>query len=295
MPSRGRPIEQGNPFMSNKFITQLNHLGILRIAGVDASRFLQGQISCDINDITATQCRYGVHCNPKGRIITFFKLLKCQDDYLLVMPKDIIEPTLTALKKYAVFYKVTLENQSDKWQLWGLDQTSAINILNLNDDDFNDDINQCIAIGSRILYPTPRTHRRYVLVNYFKDKHNLIEKLDCGSPEHAIQDWLQKDIESGIPTITPETMECFTPHELNLQELGALNFKKGCYTGQEVIARMHYRGQLKKHLYRIEMNSSDSHPQLNEKIILTDGSNRAVGTLVNYCPKKDPLPPRGRG
>jgi len=155
--------------------------GLLKIAGIDAQKLLQGQLTCDITEITPTESRWGAHCNPQGRIISLFKIFRIDTDYYLQMPKSLLPIALKALQKYAVFYKTTLTDISD-------------------------------------LHPE-----------------------------------LIKPTDPNIPAIYPETSEKFLPHELNLHLMDAISFDKGCYTGQEIIARMHYLGKLKTHLSQIKL------------------------------------------
>ncbi len=166
-------------------------LGLLCIEGIAAAKFLQGQLTCNIEEVTLTDSRLGAHCNPQGRIISLFRLFLHENKYYLLMPVSMLQIAITALQKYAVFFKVTLSDAS----------TDAY-------------------------------------LNTISDGH-----------EH------KNNIEAGVPTIYPQTSGKFLPHEINLQYLNGISFDKGCYTGQEIIARMHYRGQIKKHMYRMHVNT----------------------------------------
>jgi len=156
--------------------------GFIKISGTDAKKFLQGQVTCDVEKITATQNSLAAHCNPQGRIISLFTLFFNEDNYYLVMPQQLAPIALNKLKKYAVFYKVHLEQGTDE---------KTITSLQYKED---------------------------------------------------------------APHIYPETSEIFLPHELNLQESNAISFDKGCYTGQEIIARMQYRGKLKKRMFKTHIH-----------------------------------------
>lgn len=188
--------------------------GLLKVTGQDAKKLLQGQLTCNVDEVTATNDCLGAHCNPQGRVISLFRLFQHNDAYYLHMSKSLIPIALTALKKYAVFYKVELS-----------DATNELDTL--------------------------RT---------------------------AIQIEPYASIQKGIPAIYPETSGKFLPHDLNLPDLHAVNFDKGCYTGQEIIARMQYRGTPKNHLYSAEITTTKS-PIPGEDIYCDD--QQIVGSVVD--------------
>lgn len=191
--------------------------GLLKVSGSDAKKLLQGQLTCDVNDITPTQSRLGAHCNPQGRIISLFYLFNYQDDYYLQMPRDMIAIALKALKKYAIFFKVELTDASDE--------------------------------------------------------SSIIGNLDSHLPTF---------LENGVAMIYPETSGVFLPHEINLPQLNGISFNKGCYTGQEIIARMQYRAKLKNQL----------HLATCEDVTLTRGKDiydekGIAGKIVDYVNVKN--------
>lgn len=199
--------------------TPLAHLGLLAVYGEDAKRFLQGQLTCDLETITETSASLGAHCNPQGRVISLFKIIANPKGYYLQMPFELIPIALKALQKYAVFFKVSL-----------IDESASLNQLGFNTTKEN------------------------------------------AEKQH------QFEISQQIPSIFPETSEKFLPHELNLPNLNAISFTKGCYTGQEIIARMQYRGKLKKQLFRAHLQSET--PPVRYQDIYTD--NQIIGKLVDY-------------
>lgn len=150
-------------------------MGVLKIKGLDAKRFLQGQLTCHMDQIAADKNHLAAHCNPQGRVVSLFYITAQADGYGLMMPERMLAIAMAGLKKYAVFFKVTMEIDSST---------------------------------------------------------------------------IEVDVPANEPVIYPETSGLFTPHEINLDQLNAISFDKGCYTGQEIIARMHYRGKLKKRMYQ---------------------------------------------
>jgi folate-binding protein YgfZ len=254
-------------------ITNLTHYGLLKVSGQDAKKFLQGQLTCNVEEVTPCQSRISAHCNPQGRIISLFRLILWQQDYYLFMPRDMIPIAATALKKYAVFYKITLTNISDSLSCAGLQQTVP-NALSLLTNQQNTLI---VAISSqppRWLIVSPAT-----TINEQITKNNYTFL--------SSRDWKQLDMASNIPTIYPETSGKLLPHELRLVELNAVSFNKGCYTGQEIIARMHYRGKSKNCLYHANINSHTP-PLPGEDIYYEQNTEKLIGGIViDSCHIKD--------
>lgn len=192
----------------------LSHLGLLKISGSKAKDLLQGQFTCDLNEINTHAAKLGAHCNPQGRIITLFRIFLHQDNYYLLLPKESLDIALNALKKYAVFYKVDLSNASDQW--------FKVGYINQPDDE-------------PLFFITLSDGR---IIAFYNQAKSPLDK----------SAWNEMEVQSGHANIYPDTSEKFLPHELNLHLLDGISFKKGCYTGQEIIARMQYRGKLKNHL-----------------------------------------------
>ncbi len=228
----------------------------MQVSGQDAKKFLQGQLTCNVEEISPTQTRLGAHCNPQGRILSLFRLFFYHDSYYLQMPQEMLAPTMTALKKYAVFFKATLSDASDSLVRIGycgeLAEIDKVLIIKLPGDTLRYEI-----IGAPTAIPKAITQHKHITAN----------------------EWKYFDIHAGIPAIYPETIEKFLPHEINLHQLDGISFNKGCYTGQEIIARMHYRGKLKTHLYRAKVKTN-SPPKRGSDIYR---QKESAGSLVDYC------------
>jgi folate-binding protein YgfZ len=207
----------------------LSRLGILKISGSGAGQLLQGQVSCDITTIPSGTGNMGAHCNPQGRIISLFYVARINDEFFLLMPKNIITTAMAALKKYAPFFKAELQDASNSYQVIGA---------------YHHDALAYPLISARINLPS-HTNRELILL-----PPDTISDSEAASHD----EWKLLDMLDGIPAIYAETSGTFLPHDINLPELNAVNFNKGCYTGQEIIARMHYRGNPKTHLYRGRSN-----------------------------------------
>lgn len=234
------------------FFCPLIHEGVLAVRGADAAKFLQGQLTCNLNYLSDTQASLGARCTQKGRMQSSFRILLQGDGVLLAMASELLEPQLVDLKKYAVFSKSKLTDESAAWSRFGLvNADSALANLGLEPPAETDSVarnEHLIAIRvspdrSELWVPSDRADAV---------KAQLSETLD----QADLNEWLLGQIRAGIGQVMPQTRELFIPQMLNLQAVGGVSFKKGCYTGQEIVARMQYLGKLKRRLYRLSLDSA---------------------------------------
>ena len=249
-------------------LSDLSSLGLLKITGENAKKFLQGQLTCNLDEVTASQSRLGAHCNPQGRIISLFRIFLYQDSYYLQMPKENWVLAHAALKKYAVFFKVDLTDASETLPRIGYCGSELKNIIPSLPENDNDMV---ITDHFSIIKIQGVSPRYEILGNVTLSKEKLTSQTN--------NIWQYLDITSGIPNIYPETSEKFLPHEINLPTLNAVSFNKGCFTGQEIIARMQYRGKLKTHLYQAKAESNTA-PIRGGAIY---SGKDACGSIVDYC------------
>jgi tRNA-modifying protein YgfZ len=235
------------------FFCTLSHEGILAVRGPDASKFLQGQLTCNLNYLNDTTATLGARCTQKGRMQSSFRILLESDGCLLAMASELIEPQLADLKKYAVFSKSKLTDESASWVRFGLNEgDNALAALGLELPEATDSVvraNDLIAI--RV---SPARAELWVAAD---QAANIQARLAAQLSEGSLNDWLLGQIRAGIGQVTGNTRETFIPQMLNLQAVGGVSFKKGCYTGQEIVARMQYLGKLKRRLYRLTLSGSE--------------------------------------
>jgi folate-binding protein YgfZ len=231
------------------FFCPLSHEGVLAVRGVDASKFLQGQLTCNLDYLSEAKATLGARCTQKGRMQSSFRILLEGDGVLLAMASELIEAQLLDLKKYAVFSKSKLTDESASWVRFGLSHgDAALASLGLELPQDTDSVvraNDLIAI--RV---SPGRAELWVRAEQADDIRNL---LAAQLPEGSLNDWLLGQIRAGIGQVFGQTREEFIPQMINLQAVGGVSFKKGCYTGQEIVARMQYLGKLKRRLYRLTL------------------------------------------
>ncbi|WDH36776.1 YgfZ/GcvT domain-containing protein [Pseudomonas chlororaphis] len=235
------------------FFCSLSHEGVLAVRGPDASKFLQGQLTCNLNYLSDSQSSLGARCTQKGRMQSSFRILLEGDGCLLAMATELLEPQLADLKKYAVFSKAKLSDESALWARFGLGNADTLLAglgLELPPEDGavarNDGLIAIRVSADRTELWAPADQAEV-----------LREKLAAQLPKGDLNQWLLGQIRAGIGQVMPATRELFIPQMLNLQAIGGVSFKKGCYTGQEIVARMQYLGKLKRRLYRLALNAEE--------------------------------------
>jgi len=256
------------------FFCPLSHEGVLAVRGSDAAKFLQGQLTCNLNYLSDTQASLGARCTQKGRMQSSFRILLQGDGVLLAMATALLEPQLADLKKYAVFSKSKLTDESAAWVRFGLvNADSALASLGLELPADTDSVaRNDTLIAIRI---SPDRAELWVPA----EQGDAIRGQLAATLEQAdLNEWLLGQIRAGIGQVMPQTRELFIPQMLNLQAVGGVSFKKGCYTGQEIVARMQYLGKLKRRLYRLSLDA----PELPEPgtPLFSPSHNSAIGEVV---------------
>ncbi|WP_462381742.1 CAF17-like 4Fe-4S cluster assembly/insertion protein YgfZ [Pseudomonas sp. Marseille-QA0892] len=237
--------------MTQSFFVRLTHERVLAVRGPDAKKFLQGQLTCNLDYLDDGASSLGARCTPKGRMISSFRIVKDGDGYLLAMSGDLLDAQLADLKKYGVFSKVTLAEEAE-WTRIGLYAPDAP--LVEVEPAFLHDAGATAVIGNR-LYLALDAHRGEVWVRGAK-ADDVLTDISATFSEAALNDWLLAQIRAGVGQVFGETRELFIPQMINLQAVGGVSFKKGCYTGQEIVARMQYLGKLKRRLYRLSADTN---------------------------------------
>ena len=256
---------------NDKTIYPVAHLAVLAVSGKDAAKLLQGQITCNVNDVTEIKSSLGALCNPKGRAITIFLLVKTGDVFLMVLPEELLEVVKKRLQMYVLRSDVTLTDSSGQHSLIGLYHpemqaeplfaTTQEEIITVN---LSVTQSRCLVIAEADK-----------AIALWSDRVSSLRF----QPENSDQ-WRYLDIISGIPWLTTETSEEFIPQMLNLDLLGGISFNKGCYTGQEIVARTHYLGKAKKALFLAEGDTPYT-PEPNSTISdNSTGTEQAIGKVL---------------
>ncbi|NWB41836.1 folate-binding protein YgfZ [Pseudomonas sp. E6002] len=256
------------------FFCPLSHEGVLAVRGSDAAKFLQGQLTCNLNYLSDTQASLGARCTQKGRMQSSFRILLQGDGVLLAMATELLEPQLADLKKYAVFSKSKLTDESAAWARFGVsDADQVLAGLGLQLPAETDSV-----VRSDDLIAIRVSPGRAELWAPAAQAQTLHSQLAAQLNEGELNQWLLGQIRAGIGQVMPQTRELFIPQMLNLQAVGGVSFKKGCYTGQEIVARMQYLGKLKRRLYRLSLSAGEL-PEPGTPLF-SPNHNSAIGEVV---------------
>jgi tRNA-modifying protein YgfZ len=224
----------------------LDSLGVLRARGADAMQFLQGQLSNDVSLLRPEVALLAGYHNPQGRVLALLRLVQVAgDDLLMIVPRGLIAPLVTRLSKFILRAKVKLADESGEWRVTpavpASDSTPAPPAHALPAT-----VGAVARVAQTLVVCVGETPVRWLLVAPLAQPAPLPS--GCVSAEP--QSWQRLQIAAGLPQVYTATSEQFVAQMLNLDVLGAIAFDKGCYTGQEVIARAHYRGRVKRRMQR---------------------------------------------
>ncbi|MBF7731642.1 CAF17-like 4Fe-4S cluster assembly/insertion protein YgfZ [Pseudomonas sp. N040] len=234
---------------SSPFFCPLFHEGLLAVRGPDASKFLQGQLTCNLNYVDEQHSSLGARCTAKGRMLSSFRIVREGDGYLLAMAAELLAPQLAELQKFAVFSKVKLGDESAGWVRFGLSQADdLLQELGLN---LPAETNRTVQHAGNLALRLP--DGRAELWTPAAQAEGIRARLAARLREAPLNDWLLAQVRAGIGQVFGASRELFIPQMINLQALDGVSFKKGCYTGQEIVARMQYLGKLKRRLYHLSL------------------------------------------
>ena len=276
----GNPQQALQATGNGTIVADLSHLGMIRFSGEDSQTFLQGQFTNDTRLATREQAQHSALCTPKGRMLANFLLWQDEGGYLLQLPAALRESVQQRLAKYVLRAKVKSQDASEELVRLGVAGENAEALLE-----------QAVgALPQSVLGITH--HNRASIIRLSALRFEVVLPADaapalwntlaktCPPAGSGCWEWLE--IRAGIPAILPPTQELFTPQMANLETLGGISFTKGCYTGQEVVARTQYLGKVKRHLHLAHI-ADGSAPQPGDDVlgIGPEGEMQVAGQVVN--------------
>jgi folate-binding protein YgfZ len=237
--------------ITGNVFADLSHFGLIAVHGEDTETFLQGQFTNDVRKVDAGHSQLSGMCNPKGRLLASFRLFRYRDSYYICLPADMLEGVLKRLRMFILRSKVTLEEASNTFVHLGVSGETAATCLRKFSGELPDAVDAVLAGDDQIVIRVPGVHPAYEIFTTIDRASALWDQLNVHSAPVGAEAWRLLDIQAGVPLIYPETREAFVPQMTNLQLIDGVSFKKGCYTGQEIVARMQYLGKLKRRMYRL--------------------------------------------
>ncbi|MCP5197606.1 MAG: folate-binding protein YgfZ [Gammaproteobacteria bacterium] len=287
----GDPDRELRAVMAGDSRCDLSYWGLIAVQGLDTDLFLQGQLTCDVRQVTPDRSVLGAFCSPKGRVLTCCRLFRREETIYVELPQELLEPNLTRLRKYVLRAKVTLKDASDDLVRFGVAgphaATLLTRLLGIIPDVVGGVVHTTTDRPGITVIRLPGGVPHFELHGPCPEMQALWETLDGDTISTGVEPWRLLNILTGVPTIYPETVEAFVPQMINLQCLDGVSFQKGCYTGQEVVARMRYLGKLKRRMYLAQVDSlNPPHPGDPLFSLQTDISQSA-GRLVDVVRHPD--------
>jgi folate-binding protein YgfZ len=234
-------------------VSPLTEQGVIQVEGADAREFLHAQLSNSVTDLGDQETRLAAWCTPKGRTLALMRVVPTTAGFLLLLDRSLIAYTLKRLKLFVLRSEVTLTDLTDEWAAIGLAGSEALRFVGNQVGDLPDEPESVTWTDDLAVVRLPATEPRAMLLG---PATAVVEQWHEAAKALAPTDnetWNLRLVRDGQPDITAATSDSFVPQMLNLQPLGGLSFTKGCYPGQEVVARLHYRGQLKRRVYRLAL------------------------------------------
>lgn len=257
----------------------LDDWALATLTGADAEKYLQGQVTADVAQLTEHQHLLAAHCDPKGKMWSNLRLFRRQDGFALIERRSLRDAQLTELKKYAVFSKVTIA-PDDEHVLLGVAGFQARAALKNLFSELPDAEKQVVSEGETSILWFEHPAERFLLVTDAATAERVTEALRGEAQLNNSQQWLALNIEAGLAVIDAVNSAQFIPQATNIQALGGISFKKGCYTGQEMVARAKFRGANKRALWTLAGRASRV-PEAGEDLELKMGENwRRTGTVL---------------
>ncbi|KFD23162.1 tRNA-modifying protein YgfZ [Yokenella regensburgei] len=257
----------------------LDDWALARITGPDAEKYLQGQVTADVAQMNDSQHLLAAHCDGKGKMWSNLRLFRQPEGFAWLERRSLRDAQLTELKKYAVFSKATIA-ADDEHVLLGVAGFQARAALANLFTTLPDAEQQVTHNDATTLLWFAEPAERFLLVTDVATAESIVDALRSEAQLNNSQQWLALDIEAGIPVIDAANSGQFIPQATNLQALGGISFKKGCYTGQEMVARAKFRGANKRALWYLAGHASRV-PEAGEDLELKMGDNwRRTGTVL---------------
>jgi hypothetical protein len=264
--------------------SDLSRCGLIAITGDDAQGFLHAQLTSDVNALTLNRSQYSGYCTPKGRLLASFLLWRDEQGYFMDLPALLREPIQKRLSMYILRSKVKMRDASGDFACFGVAGEQAEANLNEllgevprapHEVAYHDGITVIRLPDERFMVVVPRQNAPAI--------HQALAS-NARAITNRYWDWL--GIRAGIPVITPATQEEFVPQMVNFDAIGAVSLNKGCYPGQEIVARMHYLGRLKQRMVLANI-PTDEVPQPGDKLYSAELGEQASGSIVNAAASPD--------
>ena len=259
---------------------ELGSSSLISFRGEDAASFLHGQLTSDVAGLRAPATQYAGYCSAKGRLLATFLVWRLEDEILLQLPRVLHDALQSRLLKYVLRARVKVTDASDRFALFGLAGADGTDTrIAVSSATLPDVAHQVVLLETGALALLPL--QRYLLLVDKTRAHDVRANLERVAEKGDESLWQRLDIEAGIPLITPPTQDEYVPQMVNLDLIGGVSYTKGCYPGQEIVARMHYLGRLKQRMYHVRM-ATPERPAAGDDLYSREfGPDQASGTILS--------------
>ena len=271
----------GAPRESDCALVDLSHLGLIAVSGPDAQTFLQGQLTNDVRELSPHHTQLTGHCSAKGRRLASFRALHLGGTYYLQLPRSALPSVLKRLRMFVLRSQVKVEDASDAVACIGLAGDCAPALLAGTFPELPGADHGLTEAGELALVRIPGPPARFEILGPVAALIPLWESLAARATPMDGAYWALLDIRAGVPNVYPETADAFVPQMTNLQLIDGVSFTKGCYAGQEVVARMQYLGKLKRRMYLAEVDAAAPPRPGDELHVPNSTSEQAGGRVVD--------------
>lgn len=269
----GHPESELRAAGSGSVLADLSHLGAIEFAGEDAETFLQGQLSCDLKAIAPGCATLGGYCSPKGRMLADFFLARGEDRLLMILPRSQCDFVQKRLRMFVLRSRVRVsEGTGVLLGVAGPGSGAALRAC------FGKGFRPGVQPGGEWVLQVP--HERSILLVSAKQAEDAWKALSATLRPVGSPCWQWLDIRGGIPMIVPATQDKLVPQMANLELIGGVSFAKGCYTGQEVVARAQYLGKVKRRMFLARL-PAEAVPQAGDDLYSDDLGDQASGLVVD--------------
>lgn len=277
----GDITEERKDTQTETIMADLSHYGLIRFSGDDTHTFLQSQLSCDIREINLQKAQYGSYCTPKGRVLASFLLWQVNNDLLMQLPAGLTASIKKRLALYVLRSKVQLIDASDSLIRIGIAGPHADTLIEeITGSSCSSDQAPLHIIHNEKITVLYLARNRMMLITPIENAPTLWKRLSQDTTPVGASCWDWLNIQSGIPVILPETQEEFLPQMINLDAIGGISFKKGCYPGQEIVARTQYLGKLKRRMFLAHIATGKT-VKTGDALYSTDMNDQSSGNIVN--------------
>ena len=284
----GNPGQEQEVALSGTVFTDLSHLGIIEVRGTDAQSFLQSQLGNDVNALDSDHSQLSSYCTPKGRMLGLFRVFRTEDSFYLRLPADTLDAVLQRLRMFVLRADARLEDASEAFVRIGVAGRKAADMLAaVTGQAVPGEVNDVTRAGDLTILRVPGVQPRFeVYAASIDAAKGFWDALNVDAAPVGMSAWRLLEILSGLPAVYAGTSELFVPQMANLQLVDGVSFKKGCYPGQEIVARMQYLGTLKRRMY-LGRIATDEPVAPGASLFSGGNGEQASGRIVDAQPHPD--------